>query len=65
MSDLLKAIAESWGCEVSCRYQDMVNLSCDEIEEDGDAIALEIIEKYGLKGKSTDGFYETESDSVA
>lgn len=62
VTDVIKSMAESWGCEVPFRFKDL--LEPQEELEDGDEVALMVIEKLGLKVK-TDGLYETESDPVA
>lgn len=62
VTDVIKSMAESWGCEVLSRFKDL--LESQEELEDGDEVALMVIEKLGLKVK-TNGLYETESDPVA
>lgn len=52
VTDVLKAIAESTGCQVSMRYNEAISTSNDEEELNGDQIALDIIERAGLKGTS-------------
>ena len=47
-SDLLKVIAESLGAEVHSRYSELIDKTEKE-EKTGDEIALEIIERAGLK----------------
>ena len=47
-ADLLKTIAESVGATVSCRYNDLINHQKEE-EKTGDEIALEVIQRAGLK----------------
>ena len=50
-ADLLKVIAESMGAEVNSRFVDIVDLSHKEDTRSADEIALEVIEKAGLKGQ--------------
>lgn len=64
MSDLMKCLAEVMGVTVNYRYADTVAKPEKEDERTGDEIALEVITKLGLKGKS-DGLHEDESDIVA
>ena len=51
-SDALKIISEQVGAEIGVRYSDMLENSTEEEEMTGDEIALDIIERAGLKGKS-------------
>jgi len=61
-SDMLMAIAESMGATVEIRYVDLIEPGQPE-DMDGDEIALDIIERAGLR--LNDGFTETEGDSWA
>lgn len=63
VGDILKCVAERWGAKILYRYTDLIEPHKEE-PENGDEVALEVIEKLGLKVK-THGFYETESDTVA
>lgn len=63
-ADLLKGIAESLGATVRWKYSDLIKPEEDEPQESGDEIAMRVIEKLGLKGKSN-GLHETEGDAVA
>ena len=53
------SIAQSWGVNVLCRFADINNVNNND-DLTGDEIALEIIKKCGLKGKSN-GCTEVES----
>ena len=51
-SDLLKIIAETLGCTIPHRYDDMIIRPKEEKQEKtGDEIVLEVIKKAGLKVK--------------
>ena len=63
VGDLLKCLAETWGAQIHYRYTDMIAPQVEE-QKSGDEVALEVITKLGLKGK-TDGLHEAESDTVA
>ena len=62
VGDLLKCLAETWGAQIPYRYADMI--APQEEQKSGDEVAIEVITKLGLKGK-TDGLHEVESDTVA
>lgn len=63
VGDLLKCLAETWGAQIPYRYADMIAPQ-EEEQKSGDEVAIEVITKLGLKGK-TDGLHEVESDTVA
>ena len=48
VSDLLKSMAESWGNQINYRYTDLIE-PAEEEPENGDEIALAVIERAGLK----------------
>ncbi len=62
--DLLKCVAEFVGTDVPYRYAELVSPPKEASEKTGDEVALEVIDKLGLKVK-THGLHETESDPVA
>ena len=50
MTDLMKGLAEFVGLEVTVRYADLYRTQAEqEAEKTGDEIALEVINKLGLK----------------
>ena len=61
--DLLKCLAEFVGTDVPYRYAELITPQKKEPEKTGDEVALEVIEKLGLKVKH--GLHEVESDSDA
>jgi hypothetical protein len=61
-SDMLMAIAESMGATVESRYVDLIEPGQPE-EMDADEIALDIIERAGLKVQN--GLINTEGDTWA
>ena len=50
-SDIFKAIAESLGVQVNYRFSDMISPKEEDMRS-GDEIALEVIRRAGLKGKT-------------
>lgn len=62
--DTLKCIAAFTGTEVEYRYAELISPPKKEPEKTGDEVALEVIERLGLKVK-THGLHEVESDSDA
>ena len=60
VSDMAKCIAEAWGTKVNYRYDELFDPHNDEPEKTGDEVALEVIQKLGLEGK-TDGLHDIES----
>lgn len=63
MSDMAKFMAETWGGKVESRYSELIRPQ-EDTPESGDEVALSIINKLGLKGK-TNGLHETESEPIA
>ena len=62
VTDLLKCLAESWGATVDNRYADIIAEPPKDDDKTGDEVALEVIERIGLKPH---GFNDTESDTIA
>jgi predicted Zn-dependent protease len=60
VTDIMKALAEANGADVMCRYADLIEVGRHE-EMDADAIALDVIQRAGLR--LNDEFNNTESDS--
>ena len=61
----MACIAEQCGVIVNYRYRDLID-SQEEDSMTGDEVALMVIEKIGLKGRTDgNGLHETESDSIA
>lgn len=53
VTDMLKGIGETWGGEIKYRYVDLIKVEEPVKEEkSGDEIALEVIERAGLKGRT-------------
>lgn len=65
MSDVLACLAEHCGVSINYRYRELIETR-EEQPMSGDEVALMVIKKIGLKGK-TDGnrLHEVESDSIA
>lgn len=53
VADLLKSVAEFCGAEVNYRYADIISVR-EKDTRTGDEIALEVIQKAGLKVKEDD-----------
>lgn len=65
MTDVLACLAERFGVTVNYRYRELIETH-EEEPMSGDEVALMVIEKLELKGK-TDGnrLHEVESESLA
>lgn len=65
MSDVLACLAERCGVSINFRYRELIETR-EEQPMSGDEVALMVIKRIGLKGK-TDGnrLHEVESESIA
>ena len=49
VSDMLSCLAESWGATIKHRYVELIELQDEAEDVTGDEVALDVIEKCGLK----------------